>query len=108
MSDGRALRVELTEGALADVDEIYAWIHARAPEAAARWFAGFEDHVASLALLPDRCPVAPESAAFHREVRHLLFGRYRILFTIAGGSVQVMHVRHGARLPGRRDEIGGD
>jgi hypothetical protein len=38
------------------------------------------------------------------EVRQLLYGRrphtYRILFTIEGDVVQVLHIRHARRRPG--------
>ena len=53
-----------------------------------------------------RCPVASESQDLDQEVRFLLHGRknraYKIYFAIryetpAGGTVQVLHVRHWAR-----------
>jgi plasmid stabilization system protein ParE len=40
---------------------------------------------------------------FSLEVRQLLYGsthhRYRILFTIDGDTVTVLHIRHGRRNP---------
>jgi hypothetical protein len=54
----------------------------------------------------DRCPLAPENKEFPFEVRQLLYGRkphlYRVLFTIEGDTVVVLHIRHGRRrrLPG--------
>ena len=42
-------------------------------------------------------PLAPESSRFPFEVRQLLYGRkphvYRILFTIEGDTVHVLHIR---------------
>lgn len=59
--------------------------------------------VASLAHAPQRCPLAPENAAFPFEVRQLLYGRrrdrYRVLFTIHGDTVFILHIRHGRRQP---------
>lgn len=44
-----------------------------------------------------------ESVIFPFEVRHLLYGHpphvYRILFTIEGNAVFVLHIRHGRRQP---------
>jgi plasmid stabilization system protein ParE len=42
---------------------------------------------------------APENRSFKREIRQLLYDQYRILFTIRGRTVRVLHVRHGARIP---------
>jgi hypothetical protein len=46
---------------------------------------------------------APETARFPFEVRQLLYGRkphvYRILFTIEGERVKILHIRHGRREP---------
>ncbi len=61
--------------------------------------------------MPARCPLAPENDEFEEEIRELLYGkrqhRYRILFTIRGETVIVLHIRHGARehLKGE-DEVG--
>ncbi len=68
-----------------------------------RWFQGLREAVASLAHSPQRCALAPENATFPFEVRQLLYGRkphvYRILFTIEGDTVYVLHIRHGRRQP---------
>ena len=66
-----------------------------------RWFNGLIDAINSLELYPLRCPIAPESDEFEEQIRQLLYGKrgraYRILFTVAGETVRVLHVRHGAR-----------
>jgi predicted transcriptional regulator len=52
--------------------------------------------IASLAVSPARCPLAPENAHFPYEVRHLLYGRrphvYRILFTAKGDTVSIPRI----------------
>lgn len=62
-----------------------------------------DEAIASLATFPKRCPLAPETVSFPFEVRQLLYGRkphvYRILFTIEGDTVNVLHIRHGRRRP---------
>ena len=73
-----------------------------AGEAGLRCFQGLHEAIASLARLPKRCPLAPENKSFPSEVRQLLYGRrqyrYRILFTIEGDTVVILHIRHGRRL----------
>ncbi|MBI4602849.1 MAG: type II toxin-antitoxin system RelE/ParE family toxin [Planctomycetes bacterium] len=83
----------------AEIEEAYAWIAKCAPQAAAAWYNGRIDAMQSMAEMPERCPLAPESRTFGREIRQLLYGNYRILFTVEATAVHVAHVRHGARRP---------
>jgi plasmid stabilization system protein ParE len=97
-------RVETSAQAERDADEIPEWLLSQhAGETGIRWFLGLEDAVNSLARFPERCPLAPETIRFSFEVRQFLYGRkpnvYRILFTIEGDTVNVLHIRHGRRKP---------
>src|SRR5271170_2514565 len=97
-------KVETTAAAERDADAILGWLLSEhAGETGMRWFAALQDAIASLAEFPARCPLAPENATFPFKVRHLLYGRkphvYRILFTIEGGTVYVLNIRHGRRQP---------
>jgi plasmid stabilization system protein ParE len=97
-------RVEASVRAEADLDAILSWLLSdHAGESAIRWFNGMHDAVLSLSELPHRCNLAPEDSAFPFEVRQLLYGnrmhKYRILFTIEGETVTILHIRHGRRLP---------
>lgn len=95
-------RVETTATAAEDADSILEWLVAqRAGDRGIRWFLALEDAIATLASMPERCALAAENAAFPFEVRQLLYGKkpsvYRILFTIKGETVYVLHIRHGRR-----------
>ena len=46
-----------------------------------------------LAIVPKGFPVAAEDDEFSEEIRQMIIGRYRILFTIKGRKVHVLHVR---------------
>jgi plasmid stabilization system protein ParE len=97
-------RVETTAAAEQDADAILDWLLSQhAGDTGIRWFIALQDAIASLAEFPKRCSLAPESAAFPFEVRHLLYGHpphvYRILFTIETKTVHVLHIRHGRRPP---------
>jgi plasmid stabilization system protein ParE len=99
-----AYRVKTTTKAKRDLDAILArLLSLEAGEAGLRWFQGLREAVASLAHSPQRCALAPENAGFPFEVRHLLYGRkphvYRVLFTIEGDAVSILHIRHGRRHP---------
>jgi plasmid stabilization system protein ParE len=99
-----AFRVETSAQAESDASAILEWLLAQhAGETGLRWFFAMEDAIASLATVPERCPLAPETVRFPFEVRQLFYGRkphvYRILFTIEGDIVNVLHIRHGRRRP---------
>jgi plasmid stabilization system protein ParE len=46
-----------------------------------------------LAVVPKAFPLAPENDRFPEEIRQTVVGRYRVLFTIKGRKVHVLHVR---------------
>lgn len=94
-------RVIIQPNAEAELEAAYLYRYERAPHEAVRWFAGFVEAINSLAQFPARCPLAPENGHFAEEIRQLLYGTrrhvFRILFTIQGDTVQVLHIRHGAQ-----------
>jgi plasmid stabilization system protein ParE len=95
-------RVVIELSAQHDIEDAYLWLADREPDAAMRWFNSIHDTIGSLQTFPERCPLAPETDFFDREIHQIFHGRrqhkYRILFTISERNVHVLHVRHGARL----------
>lgn len=91
--------VRLARRALRDLARIYRDIEADIAVQAARWFDGLEKAISSLEEFPDRAPTTPEDST----LRHLLYGRkphvYRIIYEVEErtGTVNVLHIRHGAR-----------
>jgi plasmid stabilization system protein ParE/PHD/YefM family antitoxin component YafN of YafNO toxin-antitoxin module len=81
-----AYRVEIARNAVGDLEELYLWMVARAPQQGTKWFNGLEQAVLSLDQHPRRCPVAPESIDPDHPVRVMSYGRkprvYRIFFTV--------------------------
>jgi plasmid stabilization system protein ParE len=98
-----AFEVRTTPEAERDAIEILDWLMKNhAGDTGLRWFQRMDEAIDSLAELPHRCKFAEETKMFPFEVRELLYGRkphvYRILFTIDGNTVYILHVRHGRRL----------
>ena len=91
--------VDYTRTAAREIEEIEEWIAADSLEAAGRWMDGLLATVDRLERMPSRCPLAPENEEHANEIRQLIYGRYRVLFTIRPDRVVILHVRHGARLP---------
>ena len=99
-----AFRVKASARAKRDLDRILKWLQKQqAGDAGLRGFQGLRDAVASLEDSPRRCALALESKVFAFEVRQLLYGNkphvYRVLFTIEGDTVTLLHIRHGRRMP---------
>jgi plasmid stabilization system protein ParE len=93
------MRVEITALAEADLETIYRHIQEDSPTRAAEWRQGLLQAAQALEQFPHRCPLAPESDAA-LEIRQLLYGRYRVLFTITHATVYVLHIRHRQQLTG--------
>lgn len=100
--------VRATEAALEDVDLIRRWIAEHgAPRTAERWVERLLVALRKLEERPTRCRLAPEDGDIEdAEVRQFLFGRFRILFTVSGKQVLILHVRHGSRRYATQEELG--
>ncbi|HWL07093.1 MAG TPA: type II toxin-antitoxin system RelE/ParE family toxin [Planctomicrobium sp.] len=96
-------RVLITGPAKRDLRAIVAWwSEHRSTEQAQRWYSRIYPAIAALSEQPDRCPLAPETDLLPSGLRQLHFGlsrrtTHRILFTIVGGEVRVLRVRHTAQ-----------
>ncbi|HTI49472.1 MAG TPA: type II toxin-antitoxin system RelE/ParE family toxin [Planctomycetaceae bacterium] len=96
-----AYQIDVSPDAVTDIDAAFEYIARDSRVRAQKWLNGLQASIESLDRNPERCPLAPESAAFEVELRQLLFGNrrgaYRILFTISRRTVQVVRILHAAR-----------
>ena len=83
------------ESAQADVRVSYDWgCHVWGKKEAQRWVRELRTAISrQLRIVPKGFPVAPEDEEFSEEIRQMIVGRYRILFTIRKGKVHVLHIR---------------
>ncbi|MEP7337054.1 MAG: type II toxin-antitoxin system RelE/ParE family toxin [Acidobacteriota bacterium] len=88
-----------------DLKETARWIAQYSPEKATLWYFDATEAIESLENFPARCPPAPESKKFGAEIRHLIFGKHRILFLIEDESVFVLRVRHQAQDVLKPDDV---
>lgn len=94
----RKFDVVITPMAEANLDGILRFIARDNPAAARRFVSRLRARMQTLASMPERCPLAPENGFDGVEIRHLIFGEYRILFTINAAHVVILQVRHSARM----------
>ena len=97
--------VEFTHTAELEADSAYEWILKDSPINALNWFEGLVESLDSLCSMPERCPIAPESEEVGQEIRHLLYGKFRILFSVSQKTVSILHIRHGAQDRMKRDSF---
>ncbi len=100
-------RVDLTDEALDNIREIYAYIKAAQVPAAAAWYRGLRAMIFSL----DRDPLRGRTTSESPALRQLLYGNkphiYRIIYSIdmEKRAVRIVHIRHGARQAFRPQEL---
>lgn len=91
-------QVRITKRAERDIEEIWSFIAGDSPAEATKFVFQLEKQVRTLERFPERCSLIPENEILGTKYRHLLFGEYRTVFRIAGKTVYVLRVIHGARL----------
>jgi len=90
------VRVVWTEYASSQLDEAMAFIARDRPETAMAWLERILDEGASLAELPDRGRVVPETS--RQDVRELIVNPYRLVYRRDADVVTITMVVHGHRL----------
>ena len=92
--------VVFEESAQIDVQESYDWgCRAWGKVEAKKWARDLRTAVLKqLRVTPKGFPLAPEDNEFPEEIRQMIVGGYRVLFTIKGQHVHVLHVK-GAFVP---------
>jgi len=91
-------KVLLTRHAQNDLAEIHDYIGADSPENADDFVLNVEGKILALTTMPERASLIPENTVLGTRYRHLVHGKYRIIFRIQGNTVMVLRVIHGARL----------
>jgi plasmid stabilization system protein ParE len=81
-----------------DVEEIWSFIPQDSADEAGRFIARLEEQLTMLERFPERCALIPENEILGTRYRHLLYGKYRTVFRVAGRTVYVLRIVHGARL----------
>ena len=92
-------KVEIAPQAAKEIEEIYLYIAQDSLGAAMRWYFAIHDKIQTLKESPNRCPMAFESRFYSYAIRNLISGSYRVLFRVREQeqTVQILHVKHGAR-----------
>ena len=63
------------------------------------WYRGIRTAILDLATSADRWGPAYEDRYFHEKIRHRLYDSYKVLFTIRGNLLHLLHIRHQSQDP---------
>ena len=87
--------VTLHPDAEADIRSSYEWgCRVWGEKRANAWIRELRQTIKSrLTSMPLGCAIAPESEELDNPVRHLIAGRYRVLFIVEKRVVTILHVR---------------
>ena len=98
-------RVVITPRALSDLTDIRDYIGRRSPDNAAKFLGRILEQFEVIAASPDSFSTAPEDEIVPYTLHQVVVKPYRLLYRVVGRQVQILHVRHGARLPAGPDEL---
>ena len=94
--------ISWTPDAEEDLREVHAFIARNSLTAAESLILQLVATVGRLREYPQSGRIVPEFA--HDDLRELIFGAYRIVYRVKGATLEIIRVRHGARLL-RRSQI---
>jgi plasmid stabilization system protein ParE len=101
-----ANKIRITPEAEADLHSIGDYIAAQhAPQAARRFVQALRRRIALIKSFPEAYGMAPEAQQVGIELRQMIHGMYRVLYTVETKTITIHAVRHGARRPLRPDGL---
>ena len=100
-----AVKVRITPEAELDLTAIGDYIARDSPGNALEFLTKLRTRIAELRDSPGKHGKADEAGLVDVDLRQMLHGPYRILYTFDERDVTIHGVRHGARQPMRRDEL---
>lgn len=90
-------KVELSPCAERDIAVAFDYIRVDSPGNAVKWRRRLEEKLRILERMPHSFGTAPEDNDAQADVRQLIFGQYRVLYTVREQTVFILTIRHGAR-----------
>jgi plasmid stabilization system protein ParE len=98
-------RVVITDRALSDLREIRDYIAARSPANAAKFLERLLEQFDVIEASPESFATAPEDEFVPSTLHQIVVKPYRVLYRVANRRIEILHIRHGARLPAKPDEL---
>jgi plasmid stabilization system protein ParE len=90
------VKVRYRERALADIEAIFSYLNARSPTEARNVLMSIANAIDIIAAQPDSAQRTSDATVRAKTVGSY---RYKIFYSVEGDTVEIIHVRHGARRP---------
>jgi plasmid stabilization system protein ParE len=88
------------------IEEVADYISSKSsPETAKRWTCAVRERMSRLKSFPFKHGLAPEAFDLGIQLRQIVFGSYRVLYTVTDKTVNVIMLRHSARQPIELDDL---
>ncbi len=91
-------KVNISRNAQNDLEHIFFYIAEDSINNAKKFILELEKKIYSLDTFPERFALIPENVFFGTSYRHITHKKYRVIYKIAGDSVYILRVIHGAKL----------
>src|SRR5713101_6161616 len=91
-------QVDISSVAEHDIQEIWSFIARDDPKTATRFVQQLKKRIDTLERFPRRCPLISENTLMRSRYRHLVYGKYRVIYRISDRRILVVRVIHAARL----------
>ena len=98
-------RLLITDRALLDLRKIRDYIARHSPDNAAGFLEKILQKFDLIESAPDSHPKAPEDELVPYTLRQYVVKPYRILYRVEGRTIQILHIRHGARKRATPEEL---
>ena len=89
---GKRYKVNLTQLAQKDLEQIYYYIAADNIKNATNFVLELEINIYSLESFPERQPLIAENEFFATDYRYLIYKKYRIIYRISEKTVFILRV----------------
>lgn len=90
-------KVKIYPRAEQDLGEIVDYLNTLSKEAALRYYDLLTEEVASLSVMPERCPHPRDLALTARGYRYLIVKDYLVFYIVEGDVVQIHRILYGRR-----------
>lgn len=89
--------VKIYPAAEQDLLDIIDYLNTLSPTAALRYYDLLTEQIASLSVMPERCPRPKDLALAAKGYRYLVVENYLVFYVVADDTVQIRRILYGRR-----------
>ena len=90
-------KVKIYPSAQQDLRDIVGYLNTISPDTALRYYDKLTEEIASLSVMPERCPKPRDLALAAKGYRYLIVESYLVFYVVSGDTVQIRRILYGRR-----------